>query len=490
MKQQYTPRYILLIACALLLTISCKKDFLEIAPQGSLTDAFFPNSANDALLAVNAVYGSLHNWNYHSGGFPILDILSDDSHKGSNPGDAARLVLFDNYQFTATASDIYPWYSAMYLAVKAANVVIEKVPAINMNEGLKSRYIAEARFLRAMFYFNLVRTFGDVPKVTTVITERKLARSPKQEIYDEIILPDLIHAAQTLPDKTGYGTDEEGRATNFAAKALLAKVYLYLGNYTLAEQYALEVINSTQYDLMPDFADAFSVNGQYGQESIFEIGARPFETSAQGGNQFANTQGVRGVPNKGWGFNRPSINLINAFEAGDLRKDATVVFLGETIDGVYIQGDLSTQDTIYTDATNTAIKEIETYNQKVWTPGSTTVEQWGYNIRVLRYAEVLLIAAEASFRNGNIAQALDFTNQLRQRAGLSLLTSITLNDIFKERRAEMAMEGDRFYDLVRTGQAAEVLGPLGFQTNKHELFPLPQSEIDLSEGTLSQNPNW
>ncbi|HUM47739.1 MAG TPA: RagB/SusD family nutrient uptake outer membrane protein, partial [Chitinophagales bacterium] len=235
-------------------------------------------------------------------------------------------------------------------------------------------------------------------------------------------------------------------------------------------------------------------------ESVFEIGAIEFEGTENGGNQYANTQGVRGTPNRGWGFNRPSINLRDSFEPQDPRMEATIIFLGEIIDGVTILGDGSTPDITYTDATNTVIKEIECYNQKVWIPGISTSEQWGHNRRLLRYAEVLLIAAEALNENGQPADALIYLNQVRARArqgNNSILPDITetnkdaLRDlIIKERRSELALEGVRFWDLVRTGKAAQVLGPLGFQSNKNELLPIPETEIDISQGTLDQNPGW
>lgn len=494
MKTQHRIRLIGTLIIALIAQSGCKKDFLEISPQGSLTDALFPRSAADALLATNAVYAQMLVWQYHSGGFPILDIISDEARKGSNPGDAARLTLVDNFTYTTSLSDLAPWYDATYMAIKAANVVIESLPDIEMDDALRTRYIAEARCLRAFFYFNLVRAFGDVPIVTEVHADYLLPRSPKSDIYNEVIIPDLQFAAANLPEKAQYAAADAGRATRGAAKAMLSKVYLQTHDYSQAEAFAMEVINSGQYSLNVNFADAFSLAGQNGVESVFEIGALPFEQTTLGGNQVANTQGVRGTPNRGWGFNRPSMSLINAYEGGDVRKDATVIFLGETLDGILIQGDLTTPDTTWVDQAHTQILEIECYNQKVWVPGTGTTEQWGHNIRVMRYAEVLLIAAEAMNENGNPSGALEFLNEVRQRAGVDDVTttdqSFLRDIILNERRLELALEGNRFFDLVRTGKAAEVLGPLGFQQGKHELFPIPQSEIDLSNGILTQNTGW
>jgi starch-binding outer membrane protein, SusD/RagB family len=481
----------ILLLSFLFTTVACMDDFLNKKPQGFVNEEVFLVNAQEALLATTAIYNIFLDWNYHSGGYPLLDIMSDDANKGSSPGDASGIEFFNNFTFTPSAGDISRWYSALYKGVRRANIVIEKVPSISMDEALKNRYLAEARFLRAHFYFDLVRAFGDLPKITQSSPALRVERSPKEEIYNELIIPDLLVAIDDLPERSEYDEDDAGRVTKGAARALLAKVYIFLGDFDNTEKYALEVINSGEYDLEENFSDAFSLAGQFGVESVFELGAEP----NSGGSQFANTQGVRGIPNRGWGFNRPSVELINFFEPNDVRKDATVIFLGETIDGVFITGDSGTPDITYSDPpTNNVIKEIETYNQKVWVPGTSTLEQFGFNKRIIRYADVLLLAAEALNENDKTVEALVHLNEVRERAEL-----LPINDTDKatvrikiadERRAELAMEGHRFWDLVRTGKAESVLGSKGFVVGKHELFPIPQSERDLSEGTLSQNPNW
>lgn len=483
--------FVLLLLTSAFSSISCMDDFLNKKPQGLVTEEVFLKTPQDALLATNAIYNTFLDWNYHSGGYPILDIMSDDANKGSAPGDASAIEFFNNFTFTPSAGDISRWYSALYKGVRRSNIVIENVPSIAMDEVLKNRFLGEARFLRAHFYFDLVRAFGDVPKITQASPPLRVPRSPKEEIYNELIIADLLFAIDNLPEKNQYSAADAGRATKGAAKSLLAKVYIFLNDFVNTEKYALEVIATGQYDLEEEFSNAFSLEGQFGIESVFELGAEP----NSGGSQFANTQGVRGTPNRGWGFNRPSVELINFFEPNDVRKDATVIFLGETIDGTIILGDSGTPDVTYANPpTNTIIKEIETYNQKVWVPGTSTLEQFGFNKRVIRYADVLLLAAEALNENSKTAEALVHLNKVRVRAGLEPIDesdkSIVRQIIADERRAELAMEGHRFWDLVRTGQAASVLGPKGFITGKHELFPIPQSERDLSEGTLTQNQNW
>ena len=472
------------------------EEFLQKDPQGELTQEEFPVSQSDALLATNAVYSTIREWGYHSGGYPILDIMSDDANKGSNPNDQLPTVgPYDNFSHTTTQDGLDRWWSTLYQGIKRANVVITKVPLIEMDSVLRNRYVAEAEFFRGLFYFDLVRAWGGVPMITALNPPLEVERSSKEEIYN-LIVSDLLYAAKNLVEKSAMGNEETGRVTKGAAKSLLAKVYLFQGDFVNAEKYALEVINSDEYELEAVFTDANSNLGEHGMESVLEAGA--MEVEGSGGNQYANTQGVRGSPNRGWGFNRPSLDLRNSFESGDPRLSATIIDLGETLDGVLILGDGTTPDETL-DAFNNVI-EVECYNQKVWYPGTNTITQWGHNRRLIRYADVLLIAAEALNENDKPTEALVFLNQVRERArgGNSIiLPDITetnkdlLRDIIlNERRHELALEGHRLWDLIRTGKAASVLAPLGFVAGKHELLPIPQNEIDIAQGTLIQNPNW
>lgn len=485
-----------LTIAALTVTLVGCTDFLSVNPQSELTQEAFPQSASDALLATNAAYTSLRNWHYHSGGFPILDIMSDDSHKGSNPNDAASTVgPYDNFTHNTSQDGLNRWWTTLYQGIRHANVVLEKVPAIQMDNNLKTRYLAEAHFLRGLYYFDLVRAFGGVPIVTTSEPDLRVPRSSANDVYD-LIITDLMTAIEGLPLKSQYGDSDLGRATRGAAQALLARVYLFRGDFTNAEVYALNVINSGEYGLEPNFIDANGEAGEHGVESVFEIGA--VSTEASIGNQYANTQGVRGNPNRGWGFNRPSIDLRNAFGNNDPRRQGTIIELGDVIDGIVIAGDSSTPDQLRDAQGN--LLEIESYNRKVWIAGLSTTTQFGHNRRLIRYADVLLMAAEAMNENGKSAQALQYLNQVRQRArqgNPNILPDITVTNqgqlrdiILNERRVELALEGHRFWDLVRTGRADDVLGPRGFIAGKHELLPIPQSEIDLAQGSLEQNPNW
>lgn len=487
-----TKRTISLLFLTLVLW-SCE-GFLDVGPQSELTQEAFPTSEADALQATNAVYSTLRVWNYHSGGFPILDFLSDDGAKGSNPNDGSNQAPYDNFTHSSTQDGLDRWWNALYQGIRRANVVIEKVPAIEMDETLRNRYLGEASFLRALYYFDLVRGFGGVPLVTSTEPPIKVPRSTREETYD-LIEADLLFAITNLPLKSEYDAGDLGRATRGAAQALLAKVYLFQNDFTNAEDYALAVINSGEYDLEADFYNANDQDGEQGVESVFEIGATADRTA---GNQYANTQGVRGTPNRGWGFNRPTIDLRNAFEPDDPREQATIIELGDVIDGITILGDGSTPDE--TTDENGIVIEIESYNRKVWYPGTSTDTQFGHNRRLIRYSDVLLMAAEALNENDQPTQALVHLNRVRERARQgdpTILLDITETDknllrdiIFQERRVELALEGHRFWDIVRTGRGAEILGSKGFITGKHEVLPIPQSEIDLSQGTLVQNDMW
>jgi len=497
MKTLIKTTIIISAAMVLMLYTGCS-DFLDDEPQNYLTQEVFPTTESDALLATNATYTTLRDWLYHSGGYPILDIMSDDARKGSNPNDQLpNLGPYDSFDHTTSQDGLDRWWNTLYLGIKRCNVVIELVPDIQMDPELRNRYIAEASFVRAQLYFDLVRAWGGVPLVTSTVPVPKLPRASADAVY-ELIISDLEYAIDNLPVKSAYASSDAGRATMGAAQSLLAKVYIFQGDFISAEPLLMEVINSGQYGLESLFINANSVDGNNGIESVFEIGAMELEGNAAGGNQYANTQGVRGTPNRGWGFNRPTEDLRNSFETEDPRMKGTIIDLGDTLDGVVILGDGTTPDVTEDEDGN--IIEVECYNRKVWVPGTNTITQYGHHRRLIRYADVLLMAAEALNENGKGGQGLIYLNMVRERArqgNNSILPDITTTDmsllrdaIFNERRYELAMEGFRFWDLVRSGKAADVLGPLGFVVNKHELLPIPQNEIDISQGTLEQNPNW
>jgi starch-binding outer membrane protein, SusD/RagB family len=496
MKTIFATVKVKVFVASLVLLFGCE-DYLNKPPQGNLITVNFPTSASDAEQAVNAVYNTTRITEFNFGLFPIMDIMSDDAHKGSNPGDQGSTIgPFDNFTHIAGAGQTREWWNTLYLGVKRANVVVEYVPGIGMDGALKARYIAEAKFLRALFYFDLVRAFGGVPLIISVNAPIKTPRASAADIL-ALIEADLTEAIASLPEKDAYSGTDVGRASKGAAHALKARVHLWQSEFTEAETHALAVINSGKYDLEAVFDNANSKTGEFGVESVFEIGAIGEESLTNGGNQYANVQGVRGNPNRGWGFNRPSEDLKASFEAGDPRLEATILCTGEVIDGVTIDGDGLTPNGPAKNAYTypgfpDGIEEVECYNQKVWTPGINVPTQFGHNRRFIRYADVLLMAAEALNENGKSDDALDYLNEVRARVGLTPVNEtnqdLLREIIFHERRVELALEGHRFWDLIRTGRAKDVLEPYGFQEGKHELLAIPQAEIDLAG--LEQNDGW
>ncbi len=421
----------------------------------------------------------------------MTDIISDDADKGSTVNDASFLKEIDD--FTFDASNIAPAtvWSGYYRGIYRANVAIQNIPNIEMDENLQSRLLGECKFLRAYFYFNLVRWFGDLPLITEPLeaSEFEQQRVPAADIY-VLIKQDLNEAINQLPLKSKYPSQELGRATKGAAQGLLAKVHLTLQEFVEAETLLLEVIQSEEYALMPDYQKIFTAEGENAEESLFEVQTAAFDQGIVG-SQYNEVQGVRGTPNLGWGFNRPSDDLIAAYELGDPRREATVLYPGEVLpDGSDIVQD------------NPNIVN-ERYNQKAWVPEHPGGNGNGPgNIRLLRYADILLMAAEVLNENNKPDQALIHLNAIRDRARgnrngilppVNTTNQSTLRErIWQERRIELAMEQHRWFDLIRTGRAASVMSAVGkaFVQGKHELFPIPQTEIDLSAGNIKQNAGY
>lgn len=473
--------------------VACGDEFLDKAPKGELTSDNFFKDALQAEQSVNAIYSHLRNFNVHVFSYiGVTDIASDDADKGSVPGDAGFLQDINDFTFDANNTAVNGIWSGYYQGIFRANQVLANVPNIEMDEELKTRLLGEARFLRAYFYFFLVRTYGDIPLIDRPLNpdEYRQARVPATEIY-AFIEDDLNFAIANLPEKSEYPATELGRATSGAAKAYLAKVHLFQNDFQATFQAAQEVISSGEYALYPNYEAIFRREGEHSSESIFEVSTVALEQGG-GASQFNEVQGIRGNPNNGWGFNNPSDDLIAAYEENDPRLDATVIFNGDT---------LSTGEIVRADPNMGAGAK---FSKKAWIPERPPIGfgNSGANIRLFRYADLLLIAAEAANELGNTSEALNYLNQVRERArqgNPNILPDVTTTNqaelksaIWKERRVELAMEQHRYFDLVRQGQAQAVFTNLGINwtPGKHEIFPIPQAEIDISGGILTQNPGY
>jgi len=380
-------------------------DFLDKPPKGELPrDQFFQN-ADGAEAATNATYNELRDFSVHVFTWlAMTDIASDDATKGSNPGDAAELIgsLDDLTWSTANGSFSGTW-GGYYSGIYRANQAIQNIPPIDMDAELKDRLIAENRFLRAYFYFFLVRAYGGVPKITRPLEVSEIdgvTRAPRDSIY-ALIERDLQFAASNLPQK---GNIQTGRATSGAAQGVLAKVHLFQEEYDQALTAAEAVIDSGVYDLPDDYFTIFREEGEFGSGSLFEVASADL---AQGGGtvQYAQFQGVRGTPNLGFGFNQPSPDLESSYEPGDPRQQATILYPWEAIpDGSGAVVHLNTE------LTN------QRYNEKAQAQDDNDNFNVTVNVRRLRYADVLLIAAEAAAETNQEGLARQYLNDVRERA--------------------------------------------------------------------------
>jgi len=476
-----------------LLTISqgCKKSFLDTT-SSSITAAQFWQTSADAAAANAAMYADLHNWNDLAFAPIALESMgSDDVTKGSVPTDATFMTTYMNFTVSSGDGQLEGFWQGMYNNINFANQILDNIPNINMDATLKARYLAEAQFIRAYDYFRLVRAFGDVPLRTHVpktAADYNLARAPKAQVWAQIEA-DLTSAASVLP--TTYGAADIGHATKGAALALHAKVALYQNKWADVVTYTNQVTALGIYSLFPDYEKLFRTTNKNSVESIFEIQNMLIPNHPSWSNsQYSQVQMPRVTESwGGWGFNDPSPSLIAEFETGDPRLAGTVIVTGTTTpEGDMI--DASAPDPYY--------------NMKSYVPAALYVS--GYNqgcqqdFMVLRYAEILLMNAEANNELGNNAAALASLEQVRARAregNPAILPKVTATDqttlrtaIYHERRVELGMEFDRHFDVIRTGRGAAVFGPQGFVTGKSEVWPIPQNEIDLSAGTLKQNPGY
>lgn len=382
-------------------------DLLNQTPRGQETVANFFVDADDAIAATNATYQiqGIFNFGFQFQG--MTDIASDDADKGSTPADGAFQRELDEFTFDDTNAAFLATWRSYYDAIFRANQGITNIPNIDMDPALRSRLVGENQFLRSFYYFFLVRAYGGVPLIDRPLTpgEFDVPRSSAEEIY-AFIEQDLQDAIAVLPLKSEYPSSENGRATRGAAQGLLAKVHLFQGEFQEAETMANQVISSGEYSLFPDYRGIFTEIGENSSESLYEVQSVALETR-EGGNAFALPQGVRGQPNLGFGFNNPSDDLLSAYDPGDPRLGATSLFIYEL---------LPSEEAVVIDNVN--VPGDERYNQKYTIPPSNPGGNGnsGANIRRLRYADVVLMAAEAGFQNGNEGGARMLLNQVRQRA--------------------------------------------------------------------------
>ncbi|MFN0254667.1 RagB/SusD family nutrient uptake outer membrane protein [Pedobacter ureilyticus] len=503
-----------LIAAAFTLAIigsGCKK-FLDTQRQGVYSSDTYPFSNgtgdNPYDQYVFGAYTELRSYDVHVDGFLVAtSIRSDDADKGSTPTDGgADVIGMDNFTIVPTNGRANALWKGYYNLISKANLVLDQVEnnkEIIATDAAKIQAQAEARFLRGYAYFMLVRLFGRVPLVDKVVgvSDSNIPQSTPAQTY-AFIEADLQFAAANLP--VSWPAKFVGRLTKGAANGILAKVYLTQQKWSAAMATANMVMTSGQYDLSTSYDVVFRETGENSKESVFEVQATASaQVQTANGIQTTSHQGIRGsgIWNLGWGWNTPSTQLEAAYEANDPRKARTILYTSTP-------GNI--RQTIYGETLPVGLPNPR-YNNKVYTNPAIRASvghNFGYwmNVRILRYADVVLMYAEAANEVGgtaNTAAALAALNSVRERARrgapAGTLPDITVTDqtllrnaIQHERRIELAMEYDRFFDLIRWGPtvaegAMTAAGKTAFSYERDKYLPIPQAQIDLSKGVLTQN---
>lgn len=493
------------LVTALVFIQACKKSFIEVKPNGDtyLEANYYQNAAQvfNGLVAVYDPLGSETGSTY-SNKQGLLNAASDDCGAGGGSAtDQVAWVVWDNFTVNAGQGPQGDLWGRNYTGIYRANLLLSKLDGVaDLTAAMKGRYAAECKFLRAYYYFDLVRLFKNVPLFTAAIPTAEIysiTQASPDAVYAQIE-KDLTEAIgeANLPSTVPVST-EGGRVTKGAAKALLGKVYLYEKKWAQAAQ-QLSDVNGTPgststfgYKLLPNFADVFKPTNKFNSESIFEIvhtsQARQ-DWNAWGafeGNVMVQMIGPRNYTGPiyvtGWGFCPLTNELVNAIK-GDPRYPytaANIDSITKATGGSYEKGYQNTGYFVEKYAPKQAYRS---------SLGGVADLNYPNDYIEIRLADTYLMEAEALTQSGaNAARAQALLDAVRARVGLSSVP-VSLPTLYNERRLELATEGHRFFDLVRTGQAATVLGPFGFKAGKNEVLPIPLG--DLSGTKLVQNTGY
>ena len=489
MKKIINNSFIVLSVFACTLFTGCEK-FLNVNPPFTQDAENYFETPDDYEKALTGAYDLLQStfmnvW--------ISEIASDNTIAGGESvNDTQGLHQIDDMTHGGVNNELRSVMRWMYAGITRANFIMENKDNIDFTG--KDKIIAEAKFLRAFYYFELIKFFGDVP---LIIDKRigaeevtQISRSPKAEVYAQIEA-DLTSAIPELDLISLI----KGRASKGAAQSLLGKVYLYQEKFTESAAIFDEVINSGVYALIGDYSQLFSVASENNSETVFDVEYTGAEGGGYGclvcleGNAGPGFQGIRQyvgpVYGDGNSYNLPTQNLYDAFSSFDGRRDVTILDI-EAFIAEQDNPDLITYAIGAGGHTGYYNNKYIKRQGEIGLPDNDLTSPVNY--RVIRYADVLLMAAEAHYQTGNAGVAQQLFTQIRIRAGVQPFPLTSLEDIYNERRFELSCEGHRFFDLVRTGQAEQHIE--GFIVNKHELFPIPQLEIDLAGGNWSQNPGY
>lgn len=481
-----TIKPVVLMGLAALLLVSCS-DFLEEQPQSFQTAESFYKTAADATAAVNGLYVGLRDAGYYGQRvWELSDINADQGRLLSTNGDNDLREL-DNLVYSPTNTRFLAWWTAIYTNVNRTNSAIANLPRVPMDAALKARLLGEAKFLRALAYFDLVRAYGDVPlydQPTTDLTQISKARDKAETVY-QLIINDLKEAETALP--WSYTAADAGRATRGAAKTLLAKVYLTRRDWANAAPKAKEVIDSKTYSLFPDYADLFRPVNKNGREQIFSVQYKVNEAGSTYTAHFTPLYVKLPLPG--------TVAGIGTFEVEPAFYRAMPNNYRKTV----------SMDSTYLDYRTNRTVGFYPVARKYLDPTMAGQFNSDLNWMVLRYADVLLMYAEAlNEQSGPTADAYEAINQVRRRAravgtpnaqpaaqypDLQNLSQTAFRQAVEdERNWELCFEGHRRWDLLRTNRFIDVMKASGKNaTAASLLFPLPQNEL-LKNPNLTQNP--
>lgn len=475
-------RFSLLSFLISLVFVSCNDDFLDLSPLSQRNVNDFYKTASDFNNAVIGTYSSLKDGGVYGNALIWMGEVSTDNTGYGVTRSPVNVYNFEfiDHNFTGLNTIVDAAWRDHYRGIARANAILDRIESVEFAQAQKNQYIGEAQFLRALFYFNLVRLYGDVPLVTKEITSpaegKEYRRESAEQVYQRII-QDLQSAEEKLP--ATYPSNQAGRVTRWTAKALLGKVYLTRKEYGPAAAKLKEVIDSGQHQLLPSYSSVFAANNPNNREILLAVQYKGGQIG-QGGNfweRFAPWQSGAAVlgPNGGGGggVNRPTADLENAYEPNDLRKAASM-------------------QSSYTNAQGMVVQEryVTKYRQFGVLANDSDVD-----FPVLRYAEVLLMYAEALNEQafGNVL-ATSALNAVRTRAGLGSITppnqAAFRLAVEQERRVELAFENQRWFDLVRTERFVPVMQAKGYEVKAHNVrYVIPQREIDLN-ANITQNQGY
>lgn len=495
-------KYILYITLVFFFA-NCKKSDINLIPISSSSADGFYKSSQDIINAINATYGTLQSGAAAANEFMFGDLPTDDAQAvpalfAQGHGD------FDNYTSSTTSSNagqVDSRWTACYSGIQRANAILDRIGAITMDATLKARVIGEAKFLRAYYYFNLVKVFGDVPLILQEITATQAytyGRDPAASVYAQI-QKDFTDAAAALP--ASYTGTDVGRATSGAANGLLARVMLMQKNFSQATPLLLGIINSNQYSLLPNYGDVFKAANNNNKEILFAVQytASSVATGQNNSTNVSTFNPVTGVAVSLIGYSstnadQPTQDIYDAYQANDPRRTVNIAYA--TVAGL-----------------------PSAYCSKYITPSITTIGENGTDYPVLRYADVLLMYGECLNEAGDLAGAIAQVNKVRERAFGNATQDFQTTDntntvtyvasqadmrdkIMNERRLELCFEGLRFFDLIRTDRLLPVMNAYFVKYNlqvnggiisigaNNELFPVPQAEINLNPTKITQNPGY